>query len=123
MHVPSRRKNKSFYRHLEFEWNNTGMVISFDRCVAENAVLRFREREVRRAVRAVAKRLGHVSQGSSERRFYVLGTIDDHAAFDLLRKLDTRLVSIASRPFHPKVVERVLSISTRERLRWSKDGR
>jgi hypothetical protein len=123
MHVPSRRQANWRCRHLEFERNSAGMVISFDRCVAENAVLRFREREVRRAVRAVAKRFGEVSQGLYERRIYVFGAIDDHAASDLLRKLDTKLVSIASRPFPPKIVERVLGISTRERLRWSKDGR
>jgi hypothetical protein len=41
----------------------------------------------------------------------------------VLRDLATRLAEIAWRPLTPKLLLTALHISTRERLRWTKDGR
>jgi hypothetical protein len=44
-------------------------------------------------------------------------------AMTKVRAVDLRLVDIAEEPLPPRLVEKCLGISSRERLRWMKDGR
>jgi len=69
-------------------------------------------------------RLGTVSPGVSPHSFLMANEVLFSIWIkNVLIELDQNLNSIANRPLTHRMVEQLLGITARERLRWTKDGR
>lgn len=75
---------------------------------------------VRRAARKIAGKEMRSDDGSVSFRFE--GT-QEPLIQRMAQHLESRVAQILTAPLTPKTVDRVLGISSRERLRWYKDGR
>jgi hypothetical protein len=105
---------------LGIETEETGAVISFDRCLKDNAVLRSRARELTRALLQLLGRKGRATLAP------------DRTAIRLAYEPDAELVlpavhrsidAIAARPCTPDCIQRILGIRSMELARWTEDGR
>jgi hypothetical protein len=100
------------------------LTFSFARCFEESLGLNLHRREAHRAAKSALKSLGAVTWLSADLVLILDGrrsAIDDMAS--VLNEIDQRLERIAERPLSARTVERTLSITARERSRWTKDGR
>ncbi|MGD9600145.1 MAG: hypothetical protein AB7P94_17865 [Steroidobacteraceae bacterium] len=115
----------SFGQTLEVRYEEHGLTLSIERCLASNAVLRSRSDEVRKLLKRVLGRLGSVTISGDEVRVVTLP--DDASrrvdADRVIRDLIHHVEAIAKRPVTPRAVTDLLGISSAERLRWTKDGR
>jgi len=112
------------FRHLDVELSDGDVIISYERCVAADRVLQLRESELRGLVRKGARRLGQLAiDDIGPRAFRVLQAAQDAKLMDRLSRLDGHIQRLATGPFTPRMVSSLLDITSRERLRWSKDGR
>ncbi|MBS7541266.1 hypothetical protein [Ancylobacter lacus] len=75
---------------------------------------------VRRAVEKVA---GVEVEGHDGALLFRFEATDEASIHGLARRLEKRVATVLSTPLTPKAVDRTLGISSRERLRWYKDGR
>ncbi|OJU33977.1 MAG: hypothetical protein BGN99_28165 [Alphaproteobacteria bacterium 65-37] len=96
------------------------VVISFKSAFEHDAILRLRQREIWRRTRRVLRYVGEpfvrVEENAVE-----LSRLNGSAA--LIHDLRRTVQTIALRPLTPAMVQEVLGISGRERIRWAKDGR
>jgi hypothetical protein len=84
--------------------------------------LRLREGEVNRRIAASVR---HVDSERYKKSFgtLVFRRADIGLVREIVADIDNSLRTIASRPLTPRLVQDVLGITARERLRWTKDGR
>lgn len=81
-----------------------------------------RVNEILRDIKRLLKRRGWMSITSDGA---IAARIPDVAKLlaEFLRDADKAIDKIAARQLHPREVEALLSITARERIRWTKDGR
>lgn len=85
-----------------------------------------RERRIQecwRFGRSIAQRSGAREIDNDEAPTFVFEGRDDKQVRRIAGEIETRLTRILRMPLTPKVVDRALGITARERLRWDKDGR
>ena len=97
-----------------------GAVLSFDRCIAANAVLRERRQELLCQVVRVAKRATVVRRVPGRDAVELADT--SHVG-KILPDIRLKVDSVAHRPCPPHMVDALLGIRSMERIRWTKDGR
>jgi hypothetical protein len=117
------REDLFFSRYFHVEEDGDSFIFSLQRPLQKNAVLRLRAGEVIREAKNGLSKIGFVYNMSFDYEFFIRPTTDLETACGVILKLDKRLDAIATRTLVPRLVEELLGISTRERLRWSKDGR
>lgn len=111
-------------RYLIFIQEGARTIVSFERCLEENQILRYRASELRHAVRKQMKRLGLLDAPPRSARMAIRALPAGKGEhFKIIQDLECRLDAIAKRPLSPNLVEALLGISSQERLRWTKDGR
>lgn len=106
--------------HLEIRRVRDAIVISLKSAFERDAILRLREREIWRRTRRVLRHVGEPFVRVDERAVELSG-LNGSAA--LIHDLERTVQKIALRPLTPAMVQEVLGISSRERIRWAKDGR
>lgn len=111
-------------RFLDIRPCGRTVAVSHKRCLEECFGLRTRERELRRRIRSVLKRLGPL-EGPAQAHSLTLAPKPEAVAIAqaALDDLDGAIERIATRPFSCRQIEEMLGITARERLRWTKDGR
>jgi hypothetical protein len=105
---------------IEIIPSDQGALLSFQRCLAENAVLRERRRELLRAVTRILNR------STQARRIPARDAVeltDISCLADVLPEIRLHVDSLARRPCPPQMVNALLGIRSAERIRWTKDGR
>jgi hypothetical protein len=106
--------------YLEIRRVRDAVVVSFKLAFEHDAILRLREREIWRRTRRVLRHVGEPFvrvEGSAVE----LSGLNGSAA--LIHDLERTVQKIALRPLTPAMVQEILGISSRERIRWAKDGR
>lgn len=102
----------------------TGLLISFERCLKDDAVLRMRRAELCRCLVHVFTLLGPAQGMASHSALRV--TCDSeraalvHTAWPVVART---LERIANRPCTPRMVVQLLGLLPQERIRWTEDGR
>jgi hypothetical protein len=107
-------------RRIEIAFKGERLLVSYEQCL-EESVLRIREQELVRKLRRELAALGEVAPAGPG----VLA-VDGAAPVPMLktmRRIDRAIEEIASRPFTPRMVVEILGITSRERIRWTKNGR
>lgn len=105
---------------LDVDTDSTSTVISFERCLTDNAVLRLRAREVARALLQLLGRKGQATLAPDRTaiRLAYRPNLDE-----VLPPLRRRIEAIAARPCTPACILQILGIRSMELARWSEDGR
>lgn len=105
---------------LEIETDDRGAVISLERCLRDNAVLRLRARELVRALVQLLGRRGQVTlvPGGAAIRLGYRPNLDE-----VLPAVHRRVDAIAARPCTLLCVQQILGIRPMEVGRWTEDGR
>jgi hypothetical protein len=113
---------KTLLTTMDLREDAHGLKIMFGRCFEAHFGLRLRDGESRRCLtRASADHLAAWNEVDQE-----LMIPFEHAASArsvLVPRLAEALPEIARRPLTPRLLLTALNITTRERLRWTKDGR
>jgi hypothetical protein len=98
--------------------------ISIAECLERYPALELRKREVRLRLSPKFKRIGPTAFNDRTCLWTFNDTSDLRARLaEELSKLDALVGKIANRDLTPKMVEGILGITNKERLRWTKDGR
>ena len=97
-----------------------GWLLSFDRCLAANPVLRERGPEL---LRGMAQILRGKTAVRPESKHAALEVADRSVLDQLLPAIRVRVDSLAQRPCTPQMVDALLGIRSLERIRWTQDGR
>jgi hypothetical protein len=106
---------------VDLQENEQGLTLSFKRCLTAHVGLRVRVAETRTCVRrAFRKYAPHWGDSGLELR--ISGENAASAHF-VMPHLAEALAEIANRSLTPRFLVAALKITTRERLRWTKDGR
>ena len=99
------------------------LTVSYERALSEHFALRIRRTELRTKLRSTLKKLGRVSQYTDYNQVDLYApTISKIALVRFMETLEQRISMVATRPLSSRLVERLLSISASERLRWTKLG-
>jgi hypothetical protein len=110
---------------LEISVAGNELLVSCQREHDQNPIARFRWREIMRAMTITLRRLGPVVD--QPERCAVRVTVSPYAAArrvnDILTSLLSQITRILQQPCTPKMVNELLRIQTKERLRWTRDGR
>lgn len=110
--------------YIDVTWDGDIATISAQRGIDGHLGLRFRVEEVGRRIESRLKRVGPTERDTEGHRFMVSCPSPRVAALSkVLGHLDAALDLIATRPLTPRLVQQALEITSRERLRWTKDGR
>lgn len=110
--------------YLDCSGPNGALIITYQRSIEDHLGLHMRERELRDRLRSSLKKLGRVTRPPSEYYVILIHSVESMSGFSaFMEALEARIDMIARRPFTSRNVEEILSISARERLRWTKDGR
>jgi hypothetical protein len=105
---------------LDFAIDETGAVISFERCLEDNAILRMRAREVTRALVQLLGRKGRAALVPGRDAVRIPDAPDLNTVLPALhRSID----AIAARPCTPACIQQLLGIRSMELARWTEDGR
>jgi hypothetical protein len=109
---------------LDIERDGDRLRLSLERCLNEHFGLRVRQDEVSRWVRLSLRPLGETNALDDEMHFTVITSPESPAAIiAALRQIDQHLWAIAERPLTSGLVQTLLGITSRERRRWTRDGR
>ncbi len=84
--------------------------------------LRLREAEVKKRIATYLRRLD-IGAYAKAPDVWIFRRDDIHTVRGIVAEIDAALKIIANRPLTPRLVQNVLGITARERLRWTKDGR
>jgi hypothetical protein len=95
----------------------------FDDALERHIGLKLRRKEVKRRISARTRALGVQRWSHDTNRLILEAAADDPVIARCCEALASELAMIADRPFSPRLLLAALSITNRERLRWSKDGR
>lgn len=101
------------------------IVVSFLDAYDGNPIVRFRQQEILRALNIKLSQLGTVVAGPEYCSVQVTVSQQESArrVNDVLTSLLYQATRILQQPCTPKMVMELLRIGSKERLRWTKDGR
>lgn len=108
-------------RFLQIEQIHQGWCFRLALCLTASLGLALREHELRQCVERHLRRLAKPVWLTGEKALILHGDIA--VSDDFVMQMDRAIELLAKRPLSPRVVERVLGITGRERIRWGKDGR
>jgi hypothetical protein len=110
---------------LEISTTGNDVLVSFQRVHDRNPIARFRQREIVRAMTIALGRLGTVivEPDSCSVRGVVSPFESASRVNDVLTSLLFQVTRILQQPCTPKMVVQLLRIQSKERLRWTRDGR
>lgn len=111
------------YRHFDVVRRGQQIVLSLQRLFEDSPAMRLRERELGRRVVHELTDLVATNYEEGVREFLLDRSHAISSAFGLFKTLDRRLEMITARPLSGRDVQNLLAISSRERLRWTKDGK
>lgn len=111
-------------RHLRVVTTHDAVHLTFEPGFPVTLGLTARAREARRRVKACLRTFGIPARanGTGEVTAHVCGT-DLANARRIIGEVNAALDTFARDRLTPRMVEQVLGITARERIRWSKDGR
>jgi hypothetical protein len=110
--------------YLDLAQSDGILVLSYARALSENLGLNIRDIEVGRLVRSRMKRLGPLVRGNAPQSLVInVSAVSRSRLKSLVMELEDVLDVIATRPFSARKTEELLGITSKERLRWTKDGR
>lgn len=105
---------------LDIVSRERGGVVSFDRCLEDNAVLRFRARELTRALLHLLGRKGRATLAPDRTAIAVDYALDGDQVLPAVRR---SIDAIAARPCTPACIQQILGIRSMELARWTEAGR
>jgi hypothetical protein len=106
---------------VDLREDELGLAVAFERCFAAYMGLRVRREDARRYLNQA---FADCSPDWGEAGFALtIPTTQGAAARLVLPRVAEVLAEIASRPLTPRLPVTALYITTKERLRWTKDGR
>jgi hypothetical protein len=122
---PSRRhapvQGETFMETVDLRKDALRLTITFDRCFSTYLGLRIRREEARRCLN---RAFADCSQDWDEASWMLtISTSQEAPARLVILRVAEVLAEIASRPLTPRLLVAALNITTKERLRWTKDGR
>jgi hypothetical protein len=109
-------------RYLSVVATRDAIILTFEPDFALTLGLATRAREARRRVKACLRAFGIHANGAGGVTACMAG-IDTGHARRVVAEVDKVLDGFARGGLTPRMVEQVLGITARERLRWTKDGR
>jgi hypothetical protein len=111
-------------RFLDLEESAGRLIFSMQGCLDRHLGLRLRWPAARRKVRLRLKSVGAVARSPADMVFTVVcNTTSLPAIAAALEDIDRDLEALAERPLTSHLVQQALHITSRERLRWTKDKR
>jgi hypothetical protein len=106
---------------VDLQEDEHGLKIAFDRCFAAHVGLRVRGEE---SPRHLKRAFAACSRDWDDTGLELTVSADQATSARLaIPRLAKTLAEIAFRPLAPRFLVAALNITTRERLRWTKDGR
>ena len=120
-HRPPPVRAETLLATVDLREDELGLAIAFDRCFVAFVGLRIRREEARRRLNQA---FADCSPDWDEAGWTLrVSAAQGAAARFALPRVAEDLAEIASRPLTPRLLVAALNITTKERLRWTKDGR
>lgn len=110
-------------RHLEITFDGDLMRVMYRQCLRDRPVLRLREAELVRRLRRSLKRLGVIVLEAGQQAVTIRVAGESAALQESIARVDHFIDELAVRPLSPRMVVEILGITSKERARWSKNGR
>jgi hypothetical protein len=119
-----RRDGSSKRPYLGIVDEGDRIVVSYCRAIADDAVLRYRVKELVLRLRGELRHCGKVTPRQLDDALLIVCEDAGRKALpSRLERAERMIDELAGRPLTPRMVVEILGITQKERLRWSNDGR